>query len=78
VLIVRGSRPPRGAAKATLVDSKYRVISCPLGSKIKPRLDIGGESLNSTSTWIRDDRQITDTTGKFLCHSLTLYLLLCK
>jgi hypothetical protein len=40
------------------------VISCPLGSKIKPCLDRGAsESLKSTSTWIRGDRQIIDTTG---------------
>jgi hypothetical protein len=40
------------------------VISCPLGSKIKPCLDRGAsESLKSTSTWIRGDQQITDTTG---------------
>jgi hypothetical protein len=30
------------------------VISCPLGSMIKPCIDRGGsESLKSTSTWIR-------------------------
>jgi hypothetical protein len=53
-----------GAAKVTLVESRYWVISCPLGSKIKPCLDRGAsESLKSTSTWIRGDRQITDTTG---------------
>jgi hypothetical protein len=53
-----------GAAKATLVETRYWVISCPLSSKIKPRLDRGAsESLKSTSTWIRGDRQITDTTG---------------
>jgi hypothetical protein len=41
------------------------VISCPFGSKIKPCLDRGAsESLKSTSTWIRGDRQITDTTGQ--------------
>jgi hypothetical protein len=41
------------------------VISCPLGSKIKLRLDRGAsESLKSTSTWIRGDWQITDTTGE--------------
>jgi hypothetical protein len=53
-----------GAAKVTLVETRYWVISCPLGSKIKPCLDRGAsESLKSTSTWIRGDRQITDTTG---------------
>jgi hypothetical protein len=37
--------------------------SCPLGSKIKPCLGSGAsESLNSTSTLIRGDWQITDTT----------------
>jgi hypothetical protein len=52
------------AAKATLVKSRYWVSSCPLGSKIKLCLGRGAsESLNSTSTWIRGDRQITDTTG---------------
>jgi hypothetical protein len=51
------------AAKATLVESRYWVSSCPLGSKIKSCLDRGAsESLNSTSTWIRGDRQIPDTT----------------
>jgi hypothetical protein len=53
-----------GAAHVTLMESRYWVISCPLGSKIKPCLDRGAsESLKSTSTWIRGDRQITDTTG---------------
>jgi hypothetical protein len=53
-----------GAAKATLVETRYWVISCPLGSKIKLHLDRGAsESLKSTSTWIRGDQQITDTTG---------------
>jgi hypothetical protein len=41
------------------------VISCQLGSKIKSCLDRGAsESLKSTSTWIRGDREITDTTGQ--------------
>jgi hypothetical protein len=53
-----------GAAKVTLVKSRYWVSSCLLGSKIKPCLGRGAsESLNSTSTWIRGLRQITDTTG---------------
>jgi hypothetical protein len=53
-----------GAAKATLVEPRYWVSSYPLGSKIKSCLDRGSsESLNSTSMWIRVDRQITDTTG---------------
>jgi hypothetical protein len=53
-----------GEAKATLMETRYWEISCPLGSKIKPRLDRGASvSLKSTSTWIRGDRQITDTTG---------------
>jgi hypothetical protein len=40
------------------------VIPCPLVSKIKPCLDRGAiEILESTSTWIRGDRQIIDTTG---------------
>jgi hypothetical protein len=53
-----------GVAKVTLVKSRYWVSSCPLGSKIKPCLIRGAsESLNSTSTWIRGERQITDTTG---------------
>jgi hypothetical protein len=52
------------AAKVTLVKSRYWVSSCPLGSKIKLCLGRGAsESLNSTSTWIRGERQITDTTG---------------
>jgi hypothetical protein len=46
-----------GAIKATLVEPRYWVSSCPLGSKIKPCLDrVASESLNSTSTWIRGDR----------------------
>ena len=54
-----------GAAKVTLVESRYWVSSYPLGSKIKSCLDRGSsESLNSTSTWIRVDQQITDTTRK--------------
>jgi hypothetical protein len=53
-----------GAAKVTLVKLRYWVNSCPLGSKIKPCLGReASESLNSTSTWIRGDRRITDTTG---------------
>jgi hypothetical protein len=41
------------------------VIPCPLGSKINLCLDRGAsESLESTSTWIMGDRQITDTHGK--------------
>jgi hypothetical protein len=52
-----------GAAKAMIVESRYWVNSCPLGSKIKPSFDRkASESLNSTSTSIRGDRQITDTT----------------
>jgi hypothetical protein len=45
--------------------SEIKVLSsCPLGSKIKPCLGRGAsESLNSTSTWIRGERQIADTTG---------------
>jgi hypothetical protein len=54
-----------GAVKATLVELRYWVISCQLGSKIKSCLDRGAsESLKSTSTWIRGDREITDTTGQ--------------
>jgi hypothetical protein len=46
-----------GAAKATLVKSRYWVSSSPLGSKIKLCLGRGAsESLNSTSTWIRGER----------------------
>ena len=68
-----------GATKATQVKSRYWVSSCPLGSKIKPCLDRGAsESLNSTSTWIRGDRQITETTEKIRCHSLVLYLFYCN
>jgi hypothetical protein len=53
-----------GAAKATLVKSRYWVSSCLLDSKIKQYLGRGAsESLNSTSTWIRGEQQITDTTG---------------
>jgi hypothetical protein len=53
-----------GAAKATLVESRYGVISCPLGSKIKSCLDRGESgSLKSTLTWIRGDWQINDTMG---------------
>jgi hypothetical protein len=52
------------ASKATLVELRYWVISCPLASKIKSRLDRGAsESLKSTSTWIMGDRQITNTSG---------------
>ena len=52
-----------GAAKATLVELRYWVSSCPLGSKNKSCLDKGASKiLNSTSTWIRGERQITDTT----------------
>jgi hypothetical protein len=44
------------------------VISCPLGSKIKPCLDRGAsESLKSTSTWIRGDRQVTIPQDKIRC-----------
>jgi hypothetical protein len=53
------------------------VISCPLGSKSKPCLDRGAtESLKSTSTWIRDDQQITNTMGGIWCHSLHSLLII--
>jgi hypothetical protein len=43
------------------------VFPCPLDSKIKQCLDRGAiENLQSTSTWIRSDRQITETIGKNL------------
>jgi hypothetical protein len=61
-----------GAAKATLVELRYWVSSCPLGSKIKPCLNRGAsESLNSTSMWIRviDKSQIP--RYKVRCYSLT-------
>jgi hypothetical protein len=41
------------------------VITCPLVSNIKLCLDRGAsESLDSISTWIRGDQQVTGTTGK--------------
>jgi hypothetical protein len=64
VSIVRGSRLPRWSGKGDA--SGNEVLSDFLSTwlKIKPRLDRGAsESLKSTSTWIRGDRQITDTTG---------------
>jgi hypothetical protein len=64
VFIVRGSCLPRWGDKGKLVESRHLVISFPFGSKIKLRLDKGAsESLKSTTTWIRGDRQIIDTTG---------------
>jgi hypothetical protein len=40
---------------------------CPLVSNIKLCLDRGAsESLDSISTWIWGDQQVTDTTGKLL------------
>jgi hypothetical protein len=64
MLIVRGSHPPRrGGKEATSV---IEVLSDLFSTwfKDKPCLYRGAsESLNSTSTWIRSDRQITDTTG---------------
>jgi hypothetical protein len=64
VLIVRGSRLPRRSGKCDI--SEIEVLSDFLSAwlKVKPCLDRGAsESLKSTSTWIRGDRQITDTTG---------------
>jgi hypothetical protein len=64
VSIVRGSRLPRRSSKGDI--SGNEVLSDFLSTwlKIKPCLDRGAsESLKSTSTWIRGDRQITDTTG---------------
>jgi hypothetical protein len=44
------------------------VISCPLGSKIKPCLDRGAsESLKSTSTWIRVIGKSPIPRDKFRC-----------
>jgi hypothetical protein len=34
------------------------------------------QSLESTSMWIRGDRQITETTGKILCLSCSIVYLL--
>jgi hypothetical protein len=54
-----------GATKATLVEPRYLAIPYFFISKNKSCLDTGAsENLKSTSTWIRGDRQITDTTGK--------------
>jgi hypothetical protein len=68
-----------GAAKATLVKSRYWVSYYPLSSKIKSSLDRGAsEILNSTSTWIRGDQQITDTT-RYISVSFSHSLLItCK
>jgi hypothetical protein len=50
------------------------VFSYPLSSKIKSCLDRGASAiLESTSMWIRGDRQITDTMGKNL---VSLYFLI--
>jgi hypothetical protein len=64
-----------GAAKATLVEPRYLVIPCFLGSKIKLCLDRGAsENLETTSTWIRGNRQITDTTRKIQVSLFPSYL----
>jgi hypothetical protein len=68
-----------GAAKATLVELRYWVISCPLGSKIKPCLDRWvSESLNPPQRGLGMIVKSPIPRDKFRCHSLTLYLLLCK
>jgi hypothetical protein len=64
VSIVRGSRLPRWSGKGDISENKVLSDFLSTGSKIKPCLDRGAsENLKSTSTWIRGDRQITDTTG---------------
>jgi hypothetical protein len=61
VLIVRGSRPPRQSGKGDT--NGIEVLSEFLSTWLKSCLDRGAsENLNSTSTWIRGDQQITDTT----------------
>jgi hypothetical protein len=51
------------------------VIPCLLVSKIKRCLDRGAsKNLESTSTWIGGDRQITGTTGKLSVSLFPFYL----
>jgi hypothetical protein len=67
---VRGARLPRRCGKSDASEIEVRVIPWPLGSKIKRGLDRGAsECIESSSTWISGDRQITETTEKNLvCH----------
>jgi hypothetical protein len=74
VVIVRGSHLPRRSGRGNT--SGIEVLSVFLFAwlEIKTCLDRGvGEILESTSTWIRGDRQVTETTGKF---GVSLYSLL--
>jgi hypothetical protein len=58
-----------------LVEPMYSTIPCLLGSKIEQCLDRGAsENLESTSTWIRGDRQISDTMGKIRVSLFSLLL----
>jgi hypothetical protein len=51
------------------------VIPCFLGSKIKSCLDRGAsENLETTSTCVRGDRQITNTTRKIQVSLFPSYL----
>jgi hypothetical protein len=64
MLIVRGSRLPRQSGKGDISGIEVLSDFLSIGSRIKPCLDRGAsESLKPTSTWIRRDQQITDTTG---------------
>jgi hypothetical protein len=64
VSIVRGSRLPRRSGKGDTSGNEVLRDFLSNWLKIKSCLHRGAsESLKSTSTWIRCDRQITDTTG---------------
>jgi hypothetical protein len=75
VVIMRVSRLPRWSSKGDTSGIKVSSVSLSAWLEIKTCLDRGtSENLESTSTWIRGDRQVTETMGKIgvsLCSLLT-------
>jgi hypothetical protein len=62
---VRGSHLPRRSGKGNNGGTKVLSVSLSIWLKDKHCLDSGAsESFESTSMWIRGDRQITETTRK--------------
>jgi hypothetical protein len=70
VVIVRGSRIPRRSGKGDTTGIVVLSVSLSAWLEIKTCVDRGAsESLESTSTWIRGDRQTTETMEKIECLS---------
>jgi hypothetical protein len=71
MVIVRGSRLPCRSGKGDTSGIEVLSVSLCAWLKIKTCLYKGArESLESTSTWIRGDWQITETKEKNWCLSL--------